>query len=73
MWRKKEEEPVNRIEGGESEGTSSPSSPAIKRIEPLPNLEDMFPQTMETMIQAEHRKTKDEYAPNPYRFNIRSY
>lgn len=64
---------MKKIEGGEPEGTSSPSSPEIKRIEPLPNWEDMFPQRMEMMRQAEQRKNKDEYPPNPYRHNIRSY
>ena len=64
---------MKRIEGGESKGTSSLSSPTIQRIEPLPNLEDMFPQRMEMMRQAEQRKNKDEYPPNPYRLNIRSY
>ena len=72
VWREKEEEPVKKIKGGEPEGTSS-SSPEIKRIEPLPNWEDMFPQRMEIMWQADQRKNKDEYPPNPYRHNIRFY
>ena len=59
------------MEGGESQGTSSPSIPKTKKIVPLPSWEDMFPQRLEMMRHVEQRKNKDEYPPNPYRYNIR--
>ena len=70
IWKKKDEKPVKRIEEAEPKEASSSSS---SEINPLPNWEDMFPQRMEMMRQAERGRNKDEYLPNPYRYNIGSY
>ena len=49
---------------------SPPPSMEPAQVVPLPNWEDMFPHKWEVLRQVSMSKKKEDYPPNPYRYNL---
>ena len=75
MWMKKEDESLKKVGRKEEikeepREESPPPSMEPAQVVPLPNWEDMFPHKWEVLRKVSMSKKKEDYPPNPYRYNL---